>query len=139
LEWQTSSVASSPGDTAALAGISCRTTFCLAVGYSNAAGSSGALAELWNGKTWSLLATPQPSGGLFGVSCMRTTLCFGVGTYWHLFDGPDASAATIATTKLKTGPHDIEQVSFTVPAKPGRYYFQCDSHPTIMNGYLVVK
>jgi len=25
-----------------------------------------------------------------------------------------------------------------VPSKPGRYYFQCDVHPTLMNGFLIV-
>jgi plastocyanin len=34
---------------------------------------------------------------------------------------------------------DVQRASFTVPSKPGRYYFQCDVHPTLMNGFLVVK
>ena len=58
---------------------------------------------------------------------------------WHLFDGPDASAPTIVRTPIKAGPDDVQHASFTVPSKPGRYYFQCDVHPSFMNGFLVVK
>jgi outer membrane protein assembly factor BamB len=58
---------------------------------------------------------------------------------WHLFDGQSASASSIAGTPVKAGPNDVERVSFTVPSKPGRYYFQCDVHPALMNGFLVVK
>jgi glucose dehydrogenase/plastocyanin len=58
---------------------------------------------------------------------------------WHLFDGPDASAPSIVSTPVMAGPNDVQRASFTVPSKPGRYYFQCDVHPTLMNGFLVVK
>ena len=58
---------------------------------------------------------------------------------WHLFDGADASAASIASTGIKAGPNDVETVSFAVPSTPGRYFFQCDVHPTLMTGYLVVN
>jgi plastocyanin len=58
---------------------------------------------------------------------------------WHLFDGPNASVPSIVSTKIQAGPNDVEHVSFTVPSKPGRYYFQCDVHPSFMNGFLVVK
>jgi plastocyanin len=57
---------------------------------------------------------------------------------WHLFDGPNASSPSIASTKIQAGPNDEEHVSFTVPSEPGRYYFQCDVHPTLMNGFLIV-
>jgi plastocyanin len=30
-------------------------------------------------------------------------------------------------------------VSFTVPSKPGRYYFQCDVHPSLMTGFLIAR
>jgi outer membrane protein assembly factor BamB len=58
---------------------------------------------------------------------------------WHLFDGADASAMSIATTAIKAGPHDVETVSFAVPSTPGRYFFHCDVHPTLMTGFLVVS
>ncbi|TMF11234.1 MAG: hypothetical protein E6I37_09870, partial [Chloroflexi bacterium] len=58
---------------------------------------------------------------------------------WHLFDGADASAASIASTGIKAGPNDVESVSFAVPSTPGRYFFRCDVHPTLMTGFLVVR
>ncbi|HET9848586.1 MAG TPA: PQQ-binding-like beta-propeller repeat protein [Candidatus Dormibacteraeota bacterium] len=57
---------------------------------------------------------------------------------WHVFDGANASSPSIASTGIKAGPNDVESVSFTVPSTPGRYFFQCDVHPTLMTGYLVV-
>jgi outer membrane protein assembly factor BamB len=58
---------------------------------------------------------------------------------WHLFDGSSASSMSIASTSIKAGPNDAETVSFAVPSTPGRYFFQCDVHPTLMTGYLVVN
>jgi outer membrane protein assembly factor BamB len=58
---------------------------------------------------------------------------------WHLFDGASASSMSIASTSIKAGPNDVETVSFTAPSNPGRYFFQCDVHPTLMTGYLVVN
>jgi outer membrane protein assembly factor BamB len=58
---------------------------------------------------------------------------------WHLFDGSDASAPSIVSTKIQAGPNDVEHVSFSVPSKPGRYYYQCDVHPSLMNGFLIAK
>src|SRR3954447_428700 len=56
----------------------------------------------------------------------------------HFFAGSDATAPSLAATKVTTGP-DVQKVSFTTPTKPGRYFFQCDVHPEIMTGSLVVK
>jgi hypothetical protein len=45
------------------------------------------LAELWNGTTWSIQPTPNPSGRhwpnpeLSGVSCPSATECLAVGSY----------------------------------------------------------
>ena len=58
---------------------------------------------------------------------------------WHLFDGPNASAPSIVSTKIEAGPNDVQHVSFTVPSTPGRYYFQCDVHPSLMNGFLIAS
>lgn len=58
---------------------------------------------------------------------------------WHLFDGVDAKAPSIAQTPIMAGPNDNESVQFTTPAQSGSYYFQCDVHPTQMLGHLVVK
>jgi len=56
----------------------------------------------------------------------------------HFFAGSDATAPSLAATKVATGP-DVQKVSFTAPTKPGTYFFQCDVHPEIMTGSLVVK
>ena len=58
---------------------------------------------------------------------------------WHLFNGANPSSPTIASTTIKAGPNDVESVSFAVPSTPGRYFFQCDVHPTLMTGFLVVN
>src|ERR1700730_2009954 len=58
---------------------------------------------------------------------------------WHLFNGVNPSSPTIASTTIKAGPNDVESVSFAVPSTPGRYFFQCDVHPTLMTGFLVVN
>jgi len=63
--------------------VSCASeTSCTAAGSQVAGGSTQTLAEKWNGTSWSIQGTPDPSGAafssLFGVSC-RSTTCMGVG------------------------------------------------------------
>jgi hypothetical protein len=65
--------------------VSCATeTSCTAAGswVSGGGGSNQTLAEAWNGSSWSIQGTPNPSGAsfsaFFGVSC-RSTACLGVG------------------------------------------------------------
>lgn len=63
--------------------VSCATeTSCTAAGSSVSAGSTQTLAEKWNGTSWSIQGTMNPSGAafssLFGVSC-RSTTCMGAG------------------------------------------------------------
>jgi hypothetical protein len=63
--------------------VSCATeTSCTAVGNSVSGGSTKTLAEKWNGTSWAIQSTPNPSSAtfssLFGVSC-RSTTCMGVG------------------------------------------------------------
>jgi len=55
----------------------------------------------------------------------------------HFYEGSDATAPSLAATQVATGP-DVQKVSFTAPSKPGSYFFQCDVHPDIMTGTLVV-
>lgn len=64
---------------------SCPTeTSCTADGswVSGGGGSNQTLAEVWNGTSWSIQGTPNPSGAtfsaFFGLSC-RSTTCMGVG------------------------------------------------------------
>lgn len=58
---------------------------------------------------------------------------------WHLFNGGDANARSLAQTKIITGPNEKDTITFTAPSKAGRYYFHCDVHPTTMRGFLVVQ
>lgn len=59
-------------------------TSCTADGswVSGGGGSNMTLAETWNGTSWSIQGTPNPSGAIFsaffGLSC-RSTTCMGVG------------------------------------------------------------
>jgi hypothetical protein len=82
--------------TSALVGASCTSaTACTAVGfYVNSAGTDVTLAETWNGTSWMIQATPNPSGAtgslLLGVSCTSATACTAVGEY-------DNSAGTYVT------------------------------------------
>ena len=67
-----------------LSGVSCiSATKCLAVGFAQTGGSQKPLAELWNGSSWKIQATPKPPGQplseLTGISCPSTSRCFAVG------------------------------------------------------------
>jgi hypothetical protein len=67
--------------------ISCTaSTQCTAVGYyENTAHVELGFAERWDGTSWSLQGTPNPSGGTevrtYGVSCTTSTSCMMVGEY----------------------------------------------------------
>jgi hypothetical protein len=69
-----------------LAGVSCTSSGCTAVGsYTDSSDAYDALAESWNGISWSIETTPEPSGAeggsLSGVSCTSTGDCTAVGDY----------------------------------------------------------
>jgi hypothetical protein len=72
---------------ASLSGISCPSASdCVAVGdYTNRRGKAMTLAEQWNGTSWSILPTPNPSGSitsyLSSVSCPTAQTCTAVGHY----------------------------------------------------------
>ncbi len=87
------SIVSSPnpssGQSDRLVSVSCPSaTSCIAVGrYFNSYDSYRTLAEVWNGTTWSIVASPNPSRSLYdvlqGVSCSSTTSCMAVGYYYN--------------------------------------------------------
>jgi len=70
-----------------LLGVSCSSgEACTAVGsYINASGVVVTLAERWNGKEWTIQATPNPAEAkhseLVGVSCPTAEACTAVGSY----------------------------------------------------------
>jgi hypothetical protein len=84
--WAVQSAPSPSGATGAtFTGVSCTgATACTAGGNStNSSSQTRPLAELWNGHTWALQATPIPSGasavGLDGVSCLAGGSCTATG------------------------------------------------------------
>jgi hypothetical protein len=72
---------------AQFAAVSCSSpSACTGVGwYNTKAGPSLALAERWNGSSWSIEATPNRAGAvgmaLHGVSCPSASSCIAVGSY----------------------------------------------------------
>lgn len=70
-----------------LSGVSCpQAALCVAVGNGRTAfAANGALAELWNGSSWSRLATVRPAGATVSsfaaISCPDATHCLAVGQY----------------------------------------------------------
>jgi hypothetical protein len=83
-----------PGDDSieVLDSVSCRSaTSCTAVGF-NSSGDSPeqALAEHWNGSSWTIQATPSTNGGaLTSVSCVSATACTAAGS-------TDSATSTLA-------------------------------------------
>jgi hypothetical protein len=73
-----------------LSGVSCTAAkACAAVGfYENGSGVEVTLAEVWNGTSWSIQTTPNPSGAtdsqLYGVSCTAASACTAVGFYVNI-------------------------------------------------------
>jgi len=79
--WSQASTAGDQAGQSELNGVSCvSSSFCMAVGqkYSTVGKElEGALAEYWDGETWSRLATPY--GELNDVSCVSLAFCMAVG------------------------------------------------------------
>lgn len=83
--WSLQNIAAPPGNDTQLLGVSCPTTgSCTAVGFDfDTPNPQSTLAELWNGTSWSIQSTPNPSGDSFpelnGVSCTAVNACMAVG------------------------------------------------------------
>jgi hypothetical protein len=84
-----------------LSGVSCTSaTACTAVGQDWVSGANVALAERYDGTSWTNASAPQPVGAtqsaLYGVSCFQAaTSCEAVG--YQSFYGPDISLAEVLT------------------------------------------
>ena len=116
--WRLLAVPSPAGaDSTFLSGISCsRPRNCTAAGYFFTRAPSGpwALAEHWDGSTWTIQATPSPAGSidtqLLGISCLSPTSCTAAGTYQNngaatfpLAEHWDGSTWAIQATPLPAG------------------------------------
>ena len=67
---------------AGLEGVSCISASCTAVGTRAESGTK-TLTETWNGSTWSVVASPNPSEAVFGsylraISCVSANPCTAV-------------------------------------------------------------
>jgi hypothetical protein len=102
-----------------LAAVSCTAaTACVAVGSYNNGTAAVTLAEAWNGTSWTIQPTPNPSGAGFstlaGVSCFTAFACTAVGssydgsnfvtlaeawdgTKWSIQSTPNPAGATSST------------------------------------------
>jgi hypothetical protein len=71
--------------TGALAHVTCTSaTHCVAVGFFDRGGTQLALADTWNGKSWSPVQLPGaggPATGAEGVSCASAKSCVAVGAF----------------------------------------------------------
>ena len=84
--WSLQSIPDPPGAQGPfLNAVSCSSaSACTAVGtFLDSSGSGETLAERWNGASWAVQSTPNPSGaqgsGFSGVSCTSSTACTAVG------------------------------------------------------------
>lgn len=104
------------GTQGTLSAVSCRfASNCTAAGdYITSSGAHETLAEHWNGSTWAVQPTPDPSGAtgsyLTGVSCGSATTCTAVGYYLDssgsnqpLAEHWDGTAWAIQATPLPQG------------------------------------
>jgi hypothetical protein len=94
-----------------VAGVACvSATSCFAVGNYDTATITNTLVEHWDGVTWSIVPSPNPSTSRFnelgGVSCASNGVCFAVGaanlslverwngTTWKIVRSPNPKGAT---------------------------------------------
>jgi hypothetical protein len=97
-----------------LAAVSCATaTACVAVGAATEDGSSTAVAESWDGTSWSALPTPVGVTSLSGISCPSGATCVAVGSG---SSGPTAdrwNGSTWTPQTLAAAPSSLTAVSCT--------------------------
>jgi hypothetical protein len=109
-----------------LEGVSCATaSACIGVGsyYMSASNTNLSLADKWNGSSWVLQTTPNPSGSVLAefsaISCPATTSCEAVGSYSTNAQSPgtvlaerwNGTAWAIQSTPSLTGGGSLDGVS----------------------------
>lgn len=109
--------------------VSCASaTVCTAVGsFRDSTGDQAALAEGWDGTSWTIESVPNPSGGnnsqLDGVSCTATSGCIATGSHTNsagtqltLAEGLDSSSWTIKATPNPLGLQRASLTDVSCPA-----------------------
>jgi hypothetical protein len=131
-------------DYADLSGVSCTDSTCTAVGnYDTPSDVDSTLAEAWNGSTWTIQTTPNPSTAaatvLTGVSCPSASACTGSGYYdtssgdtLTLAEAWNGTTWTIQTTPNPSGPplSELNGVSCTGGDCVAAGYSQTDQQST---------
>src|SRR5271166_2167757 len=117
-----------------LDGISCvGTKFCVAVGDYFVSSTESSLVEVWNGKSWSLLTSPNPTGGtsvtLEAVSCTSTTSCVMAGDFYNV-KAWDAWL-TVWSGKTKKWATTTEKAP-SGDFQPSLYGISCTTKPSCM-------
>ena len=113
-EWSVQTTPEPSGATSSeLEAISCSSSAsCTAVGHYTTSSLSGTLIEYWNGTSWAVQTSPNPSGAtsssLLGVSCVSSSVCIAVGDYYN------ASEVRLSLAEAWNG------VSWTVQPVPNR-------------------
>jgi hypothetical protein len=109
--WTVQSVPSPSGTLSSeLTAVSCTASnACTAVGRYSTSSLEGTLVERWNGTSWTVQSSPNPTGAtsstMLGVSCATSTACTGVGYYFNssferltLAEAWNGTAWTVQTT-----------------------------------------
>ncbi len=108
-----------------LSAVSCTAPdHCVAVGYYTDASGTGPLTELWNGKAWSIVVAPSPSGtaSLSAVSCVAADNCVAVGSSFNgtgtvaLAEAWNGKAWSIVPTPKVTGAQTAILSAVSCPA-----------------------
>jgi hypothetical protein len=123
--WAVQTVATPSGAAStSLSGVSCTSaTACTAVGNEHIFGTSVPLTERWDGNSWTIQTTPNPTGAsssrLSAVSCTMATACTAVGNYQTgastgtLAERWDGTSWTIQTIPNPSGGGLLNGVSCT--------------------------
>ena len=130
-----------------LYGVSCpSTTACTAVGaYAGAEDQYVTLAERWNGTSWEVQSTPNPSAAtgsfLESVSCTSSSECIATGYYenakgkhFTLAESWDGSTWVVQKTPSKGDSADLTSVSCASPtecAAVGFYTANAETEPLV--------
>jgi hypothetical protein len=116
---------------AQLAGVSCKSSFCVAVGGTTdfQGNPVATLAQISDGPAWRILPTPNPAGSaasaLNGVSCTSPSACVAVGGAFDSFGNPvgtlterwDGTSWSIQRTSTSdSAPAVLNAVSCTSPS-----------------------